>query len=567
MTKNISLTLLSLLWLSIQAAEGQVSLAPNSWGLGTPMPTAREGPITGVIGNNIYVVSGDSNNSVLTVNEIYNTATGTWSTGAPIPTGRYLGASAVVNNILYAMGGLASNGISTAVEAYDPSTNTWSTKAPMPLALDSMYAVADNGLIYVIGGLNSSNKSTALLSYNPATNSWTTLAPLAVGKSCSAVGAFGSTIISAAGLAAAGVSTDTEGYNISTNTWSTLPSSPTARNSPCFGVIGTKLYLAGGNATGNVNQTNTMDAYDDSANSWNTGLATMPQAVGVAGSAVAGGRLYCFGGSNNGLPTQGMIYNGTQIYEPALQPPAIGPGGVISASAFGAFSAISPGSWVEIYGSNLASDTRGWAQSDFNGVNAPTSLDGTSVSIGGQQAFVDYISPGQVNALVPSNVATGTQQITLQTAAGTSAPFNITVNAVEPGLLATPTFVVNGTPYTVAFNPDGTYVVPTGAIAGLASHPANPGDTIVLYGVGFGPVTPTIPAGQLVEQSNMLASNFQISVGGMPATAVYAGLAPTFTGLYQFNITVPNVPAGNAVPLTFTVNGVTGTQTLHIAVN
>jgi uncharacterized protein (TIGR03437 family) len=53
----------------------------------------------------------------------------------------------------------------------------------------------------------------------------------------------------------------------------------------------------------------------------------------------------------------------------------------------------------------------------------------------------------------------------------------------------------------------------------------------------------------------------------MPATAVYAGLAPTFTGLYQFNITVPNVPAGNAVPLTFTVNGVTGTQTLNIAVN
>jgi uncharacterized protein (TIGR03437 family) len=46
-------------------------------------------------------------------------------------------------------------------------------------------------------------------------------------------------------------------------------------------------------------------------------------------------------------------------------------------------------------------------------VNAPTSLDGTSVTIGGQAAFIDFISSGQVNALVPSNVATGTQQMTV----------------------------------------------------------------------------------------------------------------------------------------------------------
>jgi len=91
--------------------------------------------------------------------------------------------------------------------------------------------------------------------------------------------------------------------------------------------------------------------------------------------------------------------------------PSISSNGVVSASAFGGFSEIAPGSWIEIYGSNLASGTRGWAQSDFNGVNAPTSLDGTSVSIGGQAAFVDYISPGQVNALVPSNVSTGPQSM------------------------------------------------------------------------------------------------------------------------------------------------------------
>ncbi len=71
--------------------------------------------------------------------------------------------------------------------------------------------------------------------------------------------------------------------------------------------------------------------------------------------------------------------------------PSIGAGGVISAGAFGAFTSVAPGSWIEIYGSNLAADSRSWAGSDFNGVNAATSLDGTKVTVGGQPAFIDYI--------------------------------------------------------------------------------------------------------------------------------------------------------------------------------
>ena len=248
------------------------------------------------------------------------------------------------------------------------------------------------------------------------------------------------------------------------------------------------------------------------------------------------------------------------------QSPFISQDGVVSASAFGGFTSISPGSWIEIYGSSLASDTRSWAGADFNGANAPTSLDGTTVSIGGKAAFIDYISPGQVNALVPSNTPIGPQQLTVTTTAGTSAAFSITVNATEPGLLAPSSFTVNGTSYAVALFSDGTYVLPVGAVPGLVSRPAKPGETIVLYGVGFGPVMPNIPAGELVGQANTLASSFQMSIGGISAVAAYAGLAPSYTGLYQFNVTVPNVGTGDAVPLTFTLGGVAGTQTLYIAI-
>ncbi len=109
-------------------------------------------------------------------------------------------------------------------------------------------------------------------------------------------------------------------------------------------------------------------------------------------------------------------------------------------------------------------------------------------------------SAGQVNALIPSTVATGQQQLTLNTSAGTSAAVTLTVNIAAPGLLAPPNFRVNGTQYAVALFADGTYVLPTAAISGLTSQPAKPGDEIVLYGAGFGPVTPTIPAGQLAQR-------------------------------------------------------------------
>lgn len=245
--------------------------------------------------------------------------------------------------------------------------------------------------------------------------------------------------------------------------------------------------------------------------------------------------------------------------------PAIQSGGVVSAGAFGGFSAVSPGSWIEVYGSNLSSTMRSWTGADFTGNNAPTSLDGVSVTIGGKPAFIDYISSGQVNALVPSDVASGPEQMTVTTAAGVSTPYSITVNPVEPGLLAPSNFKISGVQYAVAIFPDGTYALPVGAISGVTSRPAKPGDVVTLYGVGFGPVSPSIPAGQLAQQSNMVTGSLLMSVGGAPATLPYAGLAPGYTGLYQFNLTVPNIAPGNAA-LSFTIAGSTGSQTLFLPI-
>jgi uncharacterized protein (TIGR03437 family) len=280
-------------------------------------------------------------------------------------------------------------------------------------------------------------------------------------------------------------------------------------------------------------------------------------------------RTVLFGGGQLDVaPDTWLWFGGAPPPPPPPPPPVPSISSVTSASGFGGFAGVAPGSWIEIYGSNLAPDTRGWASSDFSGDNAPTSLDAVSVSIGGQAAFVDYISPTQVNAQLPSNIAIGgTLPLTVASGKMASAPVNLTVNATEPGLLASSTFKVGANQYVIAVLGDGNYVLPAGSITGVNSRPAKPGETVVMYGIGFGEVTPAISAGQIVTESNQLSGSLQISFGGMVAQLPYFGLAPNFVGLYQFNVVVPTVPDGDLVPLTFNLNGVAGAQTLFTAVH
>ena len=202
--------------------------------------------------------------------------------------------------------------------------------------------------------------------------------------------------------------------------------------------------------------------------------------------------------------------------------------------------------WVSILGTNLSQSTRAWQNNDFVNGLLPTSLDGVSVTINGLAAYVAYISPGQINVLAPDDAASGAVQLQVTTAQGKSNSFTTQKAPFAPA------FFTLGGSYLAALHADYTLVGKPGLIAGLTSTPAKPGETIQIYGTGFGPTNPPVPSAQLVAAPAVLANSLQVAIGGQAASVTYAGLVEP--GLYQINVTVPSVPDGDSAVLA-TVGG------------
>jgi uncharacterized protein (TIGR03437 family) len=197
------------------------------------------------------------------------------------------------------------------------------------------------------------------------------------------------------------------------------------------------------------------------------------------------------------------------------------------------------GAWMTISGTNLSSVTDTWEKAIVNN-QLPTKLDEVSVSIGGQAAYVYFVSPGQINAVAPG-VQPGPVIVTVTTAQGTSAPFTATAQTYQPAF-----FLWNST-FAVATRQDFSYAAKDGTFTGLTTVPAKPGDVIILWGTGFGPTNPVPPIGVQVPVSSFPTANpVTVTVGNQPATVYGAALAPGFAALYQVAIQIPpSLPDGD----------------------
>jgi len=279
--------------------------------------------------------------------------------------------------------------------------------------------------------------------------------------------------------------------------------------------------------------------------------------VFIAGNAANG----------NGQNTGDNIYTNSFTLQPRqlnFESPAIRAQQPVL-QAFSGTSGLSSGTWLEIYGTNFAPITREWGGADFNGNNAPTSLDGVRVSVNGRPAFVRFISPNQVNVQAPDDAATGPVSVEVINPAGTSNAATVTKTRASPALLTTPLFNVGGRQYAAALHTDlATFVGRQGLIAGVNFRPVRPGETIIMYAVGCGATNPATPAGVIVTAVSPLSFPVQVTVGSTQAQA-NAFLSPPFIGLCRFDITVPNVPDGD-VALDVTVDGTPTGQSLFTTV-
>ncbi len=254
--------------------------------------------------------------------------------------------------------------------------------------------------------------------------------------------------------------------------------------------------------------------------------------------------------------------------EAAAEPPAIrADGGVVTDTAFGASVAIAPGAWIEIYGARFSVVEREWQSEDFTEGRAPVSLEGVQVWINGQPAPVAYVSPNMIRALAPLELDGSAAAIVVETPAGRSRSYTVKIDPAAAGVHAPAKLRLAGKQFAAALIEGAdAYALPEGALEEAASRPAKAGEVLVLYGTGFGPVTPHVSTGETPAEQAQLAQPVEVSVGGMPAEIVSAGLAPGKIGLYELRVVTPPLIEGGPMPLEIRLNGRRISQELYVAV-
>ncbi len=201
---------------------------------------------------------------------------------------------------------------------------------------------------------------------------------------------------------------------------------------------------------------------------------------------------------------------------------------------------ITPGAWFTVWGNNLAPKSREWTTADFNGRQLPTALDGVQVLVHGRPALVVFISPNQINALAPSDTFVGDAEVQVIAANGVkSLAATVALAKLAPGFFL---YQVAGSKYVVS-HVGNEFIGKPGLVAGLTTRPVRPSEVITLYGTGFGPASEPFAPETMVSGYSTLPTPVDFKIGGATASVLWSG--QTGSGLYQFNVQVPEVANGD----------------------
>ncbi len=269
---------------------------------------------------------------------------------------------------------------------------------------------------------------------------------------------------------------------------------------------------------------------------------TFPTGSSYQNFTGAGGQAVLFVGSGSwyslGVALHAQNYTGSGVF--------LNPLGIVSAASYAPITnPVGPNEFVTLFGSNLAQSSTPVKAPAFTASNQslPTTLAGVRVTVNGTPIPLLYVSSSVIVALVPFEIVSGSgaNQVVVPYATFQVNNNNVMSNAVtvytnytSPGVFST---TANGVGIAAMRHNDavGTPVD--------ANHPAAPNEVISIYTTGMGIVTPAVPSGQAAPaspHSTVDTSNaVQVFIAGESSQVHFAGLAPSFAGLYQLNVGVP----------------------------
>ena len=216
------------------------------------------------------------------------------------------------------------------------------------------------------------------------------------------------------------------------------------------------------------------------------------------------------------------------------QAPAYTSDNIVNASDYSS-GPFAPNSVLTIFGANLAWDTRQLAATDIVNNTLPTTLDSVAVYVDNWPAPLIYVSPTQINFIVPGNEIDGSVPVRVVREGVTGPEITLQLIDAAPALFAS-------AGYAIATLPDGTLLTP--------DAPAQAGDVVVVYATGLGKSLPNPAPGVIPLTPDPVAglSTLNVYLNGVaidPSLILYAGVTPYNAGLYQINLFLPGDTPAN----------------------
>jgi uncharacterized protein (TIGR03437 family) len=228
--------------------------------------------------------------------------------------------------------------------------------------------------------------------------------------------------------------------------------------------------------------------------------------------------------------------------------------------AFNGQPGVSSTTWISLYGANMGGALRIWDDA-IQGTQLPTTLDGVSVTVNGRPAPVYFTTATQVNILGPLDDTTGDVDVVVTNAYGSSRPLRVRKSTFLPAFCAP--FGTSAGLMVTAVAPDGTLVGKPG-VDPRVKRAARPGEILQFFATGFGPTNPAVQSDQLFSGAPVVVNPPTVTIGGKQAALAGSGnlVGP---GLYQFNLTIPDLADGDHAIIA-SVGGTLSSATVFLSV-